>query len=132
MCHPIGGYMYSDHYPIQNYTMKETWDIYLTTPTKCVTTIAHKVIKCVPVITALITVGVIFSLFNQIEARYIPYQQIQTTTFIPDDVKIVPIAKAVWIYKEKIMRFCSLSNPWCMKESSLSMKKILLNSRDKW
>lgn len=110
--------MYSDHYAIQNYKIKDTWDSYITIPKNCVTTIANKVIKCVPLITALITVGAIFSLFNQIEARYIPYQQIQTTTttFIPDNVKIVPIAKAVWIYKEKTMRFCSLTNPWCMKK----------------
>lgn len=126
--------MYSHHYAIQNYTMKDTWDSYITTPKNCVITITNKVIKCLPLITALITLGAIFSLFNQIEAKYIPYQQIQTsaTTFIPDDVKIVPIAKAVWIYKDKTMRFCRLSNPWCMKEYSLQIKKILLNFRNKW
>lgn len=113
---------------IQNYTMKDRWDTYITSPQNCVTTLANKVIKCAPLITDLITIAGIFSLFHQIEARYLPYQQIQTsaTTFILDDVKIVPIAKAVWIYKDKTMRFCSLSNPWCMRQYSL------LSFRNKW
>lgn len=85
--------MYIEHHVIQNHPMRHRWDNYFTMSKNCVITIANKVIKCAPLITALITIGALFSLFNPIEARYILHQRVETTTikFIPDDVKIVYI-----------------------------------------
>lgn len=102
-------------------TLRHEWDDYMATPRICVKEITHKLIQCVPLITALLTIGTFFSLFNELEARYIPYQEIKTTstTSRPDDIKIVPIAKAVWMYQKKARSFCGLSNPWCMKGHSL-------------
>lgn len=104
------------HYVTPHFKIKD-WDLYRVFPKNCVNEIVKKVIKCAPLITALITIGAIFSLFNETDARYIPYQPVPstTTTCLPDDVKIVPIAKAIWLFQKKSIIFCGLSNPWCMK-----------------
>ncbi|MGL4348455.1 MAG: hypothetical protein ACRCSV_03245 [Chlamydiales bacterium] len=116
--------MYSNSYAKHNYKIKHKWPNYMLISNNCVTTLTNKVIQCAP----LIAIGTLFSLFNGIEARYIPYRPSETTTtlFIPDDVKIVPIREATWMYNKQAIVSCGLANPLCV------LSRILINSRDEW
>ncbi len=107
--------MYTNHLTIPSYQ--------ITNKSNYINNITTRIIKCAPLITAFITIGTLFSLIQEVNTRYIPYDKTEitsTVTFTPDDVKIVPIWEAVWLYVAKSPKIlslerCTWSNFFCAR-----------------